>query len=290
GIYQQLFQRDAAWQGFFAGCGKKAEVSCWPEQPALVPAFCFCRRWPTNRNAALLENIETKEALKVDTLEVLADKGYHAGSELKACREEQITTYVSPKENYNAKKDKGKDEYTCPAGKPLQTNGSWYQKNNGKHRRSYKIKRYVSPYPVCSQCPVKSSCLTKTMEKNRHGRAIERSEYEDYVVANAERVKANWEKYRRRQSIVEHPFGTMKRSWGYTYTLMKGKEKVGGEFGLIYTSYNFRRVVSILGVKEIIEQLKGRNLRFFVLKCAVGSNRRHKINSSCDTPQWAIAA
>ena len=118
------------------------------------------------------------------------------------------------------------------------------------------------------------------------------------LVANAERVKANREKYKRRpygfhyvqQAIVEHPFGTMKRSWGYTYTLMKGREKVGGEFGLIFTSYNFRRVVSILGVKEIIERLKGRNLRFFALRCAVSANRRHKINSSCDTPQWTIAA
>ena len=82
----------------------------------------------------------------------------------------------------------------------------------------------------------------------------------------------------------------MKRSWGYTYTLMKRKEKVGGEFGLIFTSYNFRRVVSILGVKEIIERLKGRNLHFFELRYAVDSNRRHKINSSCDTPQRAIAA
>jgi hypothetical protein len=30
-------------------------------------------------------------------LEVLADKGYHAGAELKACAEEKITTYVCTK-------------------------------------------------------------------------------------------------------------------------------------------------------------------------------------------------
>jgi hypothetical protein len=46
-----------------------------------------------------------------------------------------------------------------------------------------------------------------------------------HLVDNADRVKANWEKYRRRQAIVEpacpndvgqvgrHPFGTIKRSW-----------------------------------------------------------------------------
>ena len=36
------------------------------------------------------------------------------------------------------------------------------------------------------------------------------------------------EKYRRRQAMVEHPFGTVKRHWGYNYTLLKGKEKVDG--------------------------------------------------------------
>ena len=40
--------------------------------------------------------------------------------------------------------------------------------------------------------------------------------------------------------IVEvgyNPFGTLKRGWGYSYTLLKGKEKVSGEFALIFTSY-----------------------------------------------------
>ncbi len=36
---------------------------------------------------------------------------------------------------------------------------------------------------------------------------------------------------------MEHPFGTLKRGWGYSYTLLKGKEKVSGEFALIFTSY-----------------------------------------------------
>jgi transposase len=224
--------------------------------------------------------IDTKQALGVETLEVLADKGYHAGAELKACAEEQITTYVSPKENNNTKKatayqkqqfkyDAEQDQYSCPEGKLLTTNGRWYEKNGGKHRHSYKIKRYISPFPICGQCPAKDQCLTKTMEKNRHGRAIERSEYEDYVVANAERVKANKEKYRRRQTIVEHPFGTIKRAWGYTYTLMKGKEKVNGEFALVFASYNLKRVLSILGVKEVINRLKGLFFDFLMPSAAV---------------------
>jgi len=33
----------------------------------------------------------------VESLKVLADKGYHTGEELEQCQENDITTYVSPK-------------------------------------------------------------------------------------------------------------------------------------------------------------------------------------------------
>ena len=92
----------------------------------------------------------------------------------------------------------------------------------------------------------------------KQGRVIERHENVSYTEANQERVKQNKVYYRRRQAIVEHPFGTVKRQWGYTYTLLKGKAKVGGEFNLICLAYNMRRGVSILGVKYLVTQLKAR--------------------------------
>ena len=220
-----------------------------------------------------------KSALSVKELEVLADKGYHTGEELKNCSEEGITTYVAPKEaNHNKKEeayqkrqftyDTETDTYTCPKGEVLETNGQWYTKNKGKGRRPYRIKRYQLPYKICSACPVKEQCVGKGLLKQRHGRAIERSEYEGYVEANAERVKANKEKYRRRQAIVEHPFGTIKRGWGYSYTLLKGKEKVSGEFALIFTSYNLRRVLTIIGVKALLERLERLFFGFLQLRAA----------------------
>ena len=220
-----------------------------------------------------------KSAMSVEELEVLADKGYHTGEELKNCSEEGMATYVSPKEaNHNKKEeayqkrqftyDTETDTYTCPKGEVLETNGRWYTKNKGKGRRPYRIKRYQLPYKICSACPVKEQCVGKGLLKQRHGRAIERSEYEGYVEANAERVKANKEKYRRRQAIVEHPFGTIKRGWGYSYTLLKGKEKVSGEFALIFTSYNLRRVLTIIGVKALLERLERLFFGFLQLRAA----------------------
>ena len=69
--------------------------------------------------------------------------------------------------------------------------------------------------------------------------------------------------YKQKQSIVEHPFGTIKRSWGYTYTLLKGKEKVNGVWSLIYFCYNLRRSVSIMGVKGLIRALRAENGDFW---------------------------
>ena len=53
-----------------------------------------------------------------------------------------------------------------------------------------------------------------------------------------------------------HQFGTIKRQWGFTHTLVRGKEKVLGEVSLLFTAYNLRRSVSILGFKGLLERLK----------------------------------
>ena len=84
---------------------------------------------------------------------------------------------------------------------------------------------------------------------------LNRSIYEDQMDDNDHEVAARKSEYRRRQAIVEHLFGTIKRQWGYTHTNLKGLEKVNGEFGLILLCYNLKRVLSILGVKGLKEAL-----------------------------------
>jgi hypothetical protein len=55
--------------------------------------------------------------------------------------------------------------------------------------------------------------------------------------------------------IVEHPFGTVKRIWGYSYFLTRGLVSVNTENKLHLLAYNLRRVISILGVEEIVRKL-----------------------------------
>jgi len=79
-----------------------------------------------------LHNMTTqaKEALAVDALEVVVDRGYFKGEEVLACDEDNITTFLhrpltfgSIKKGLHTKRDfmfrPDDDEYECPAGERL---------------------------------------------------------------------------------------------------------------------------------------------------------------------------
>ena len=230
-----------------------------------------------------------------EKLTALADKGFDTGSELKTCSENDIETLVSPKNRANTKQDKqfNKDQfdydletdtYTCPEGQLLKSNQKWYTKTNGKHRRAIKSKHYKVPFAICNACPHKLKCVGESNLNNSKGRYISRSEYQQYIDDNIERVRLNKELYRKRQQTVEHQFGTIKRQWGYDYTLLKTKEKVKAEFAIIFTVYNLRRAVSILGLNELIRRLKASFFGSWKLSCSVAhhftiQNRRFHTGS-----------
>lgn len=203
---------------------------------------------------------KAKEVLETKQLIVLADKGYHVGKQLQTAKENNIITvvaYPQPRDRsdkinpaYYTDKfmyDKQSDTYSCPAGCELTTNGKEYIKGR-KDRTSYVVKTYTTT--ACSSCPFKRLCT------GAKSRSIDRSEYQNVIDENNKRVNETPDLYKQRQQISEHPFGTVKRSWGYTYTLVKGLKKVNGEMAIIFTMYNLRRAMSILGVSELISRLK----------------------------------
>jgi hypothetical protein len=65
------------------------------------------------------------------------------------------------------------------------------------------------------------------------------------------------EKINRRQEIVEHPFGTIKRSLNQGYFLMRGLQKVKTEMNLTVISCNMKRVFNILGDKRMVQPAPG---------------------------------
>jgi transposase len=204
----------------------------------------------------------TKELLKADHLNVLADKGYHAGEQLRQCMDNGITTFVSPKASstehnglytismftYNQEDD----TYTCPQGSILTSNGMWYkhsERRKGRTPRPYYFKRFQTP--DCKTCCQRHKCTT-----SRNGRYIDHSEYVEVIEENNQRVNENPGYYRQRQQITEHMFGTLKRQRGFTHTNVRGKDKVLGEVGLMFIGYNLTRCVSILGMDKLIKLLR----------------------------------
>lgn len=204
----------------------------------------------------------------------LLDKGYHDGEKIDECARHGIRTLISPPaasrsgeiptpEFYNDKfiYNPQTDNYTCPAGQTLTTNGTLY---NVKSWNGYmQIKQYKTR--ACRTCECHSKCTSSPKER---GRILQRSIYQDAVDENDQRVFAEKDKYRRRQEMAEHPFGIVKRQWGYDHVLLKGIEKVDAESNLIFLCYNLKRVINILGIHLLIEKLRLTSFIFvnYVLK------------------------
>ena len=53
--------------------------------------------------------------------------------------------------------------------------------------------------------------------------------------------------------LSEHPFGTIKRTLGFTYFLLNGIKKVTEEFALFCLGYNIERAKNLLGFGKMME-------------------------------------
>jgi transposase len=199
-----------------------------------------------------------KSILGTNEFTALYDKGYHTGSELEIGQKLGIETLVAipeapgnnhaPDRLYDVESftySAEKDTYTCPRGAELTTNGSWYGKKNLQFKQ-YKTKS-------CRHCPVKGQCTTSL----EHGRMIQRSEYAASIEQNKVNINQKQHLYKNRKAIVEHPFGTIKRQWGFDYVLTKkGMERASADVGFMFTAYNLRRIINIIGQKDLKEYLK----------------------------------
>ena len=196
-----------------------------------------------------------KTILRSNDFTSLYDKGYHTGSEFKTANDLGINVMVAiptvaanaPNPEYNVENfhfDKINDCYTCPQEEIMTTNGRWH------HAKTYRFKRYTTT--ACKRCPAKAEC-----SKAICGKAIQRSEFQEYVDRNKNRVKENKQLYRKRQQIVEHPYGTIKRQWGFNYIITKKFiERAEADFGFIMIAYNLRRIINIIGIQKLGKYLE----------------------------------
>jgi transposase len=193
-----------------------------------------------------------KQVLGVEELNAVADKGFYNGEQVKECGGAQIQAYIpQPHTSRNQHKglftkddfryDKERDSYWCPQGEELTFRFETEEK--GRATRYYATN-------ACGGCPIKARCT-----ENKGGRRITRWAEEHVLEAMAERVLANPAIMKVRKELIEHVFGTMKRSMDQGYFLLRTRKKVAAEMSLTVLAYNLKRVITIMGVKGLIAGL-----------------------------------
>jgi len=195
---------------------------------------------------------QTKEAIGTETLDVVADRGYFTGTEILACEESNITTYL-PKPQTSTSTKKGMfskrdfiykaedDEYQCPAGERLI-------------RRTESIERGLKIYKYwtssCPSCSIRNKCTSST------NRRVGRWEHEAVVDAVEARLDREPHRMRVRRETAEHPFGTIKSWMGYTHFQMKTLKHVSTEMSLHVLAYNLKRMINIMGVRPLMDAMQ----------------------------------
>lgn len=196
---------------------------------------------------------KAKEALGVDTLDVVADRGYFSSEQILECSRADVTVTL-PKPVTSGMKAKGQfgkqdfryladdDVYLCPAGQRLSF-VSHKRQSGGPDLRRYATMG-------CEACALKRRCTTGTQ------RVVTRWEHEHLVEDVQRRLDENPQAMRQRRETVEHPFGTIKARMGATHFLMKRLKNVRTEMALSVLAYNLTRVMNILGTGPLIQAMK----------------------------------
>jgi transposase len=180
--------------------------------------------------------------------EMSLDNGYYSGSNLDALNKANIDGYVATDrqdkpekktpEDSNRQFVKGdfiylekEDSFQCPAGKKLTISAI--------SRAKQKI--YRANTKICQKCIYYSRCNSS---KRRASRIIQTDEHEGLRQSMSKKMATAQAKktYDARKITVEPAFGHIKNS-GFRGFSLRGIAKVAGEFSLMCTAYNFKKMV-----------------------------------------------
>ena len=192
-----------------------------------------------------------KEILGVETIDVVADRGYFKSEDIEACEQAGMTPHVPKPQRGSAVRegffrkdefryDPAQDAYICPAGQVLAT------RYESKLRELRKVD--YANRAACPVCPLRPRCTNGF-------RKVSRLENEAVLDRMAARLKARPEILDRRRESVEHPFGTIKQWMNQGAFLMRGLEKVRAEFSLTALAYNLRRALNLVKFSDLMAAL-----------------------------------
>jgi transposase len=195
---------------------------------------------------------QTQQAIGIEKLTALADRGYYTGTEILACEQAGINALV-PKSHTSNNLAKGQfdkrdfhyiaadDEYQCPAGQRAIWRFTTLEHGQRVH------KYWTS---ACPRCPIKAQCTSGDY------RRITRWEHEAVLEAMQARLEKMPDAARIRRQTAEHVFGTLKAWMGATRFLMKRLRNVRTEMSLHVLVYNLKRAMQIFGVVPLMMAIR----------------------------------
>lgn len=230
-----------------------------------------------------LENMVNKSIENLEQVPEasVADMGYFNTEQIANCEKLNTKVFVKRPKTKNSTDDSDfsidkftfvpeKNIYICPTGKHL-TFSRYLRKRKNKNDKETSIIGSEYSCSSCMNCHNFGKC-TSTYA----GRLITRNFYQDTLDIVQKRFEENPEMYTLRKCVVEHPFGTIKRSLGYTYFLRKGLESVNVEAALICLAYDFKRLINISNIYDIQKKME----EFFSLFLNYFSNFLYQTKNS----------
>lgn len=196
-----------------------------------------------------------QEALQKKDIMVLADKGYFSQPDLKATIELGAEP-IMPKTDTSSSEKKGifnrsmfkydadKDIYICPAGNELQNRMQVFEQG-----------KYLDVYfncIACRDCKIRSQCT----KSKKDARRIRRWVHEELTEQMLKKLEDAPELMLHRKQTVEHPFGSIKLWMGATHLLTRRFKNVSTEISLHVLTYNFRRMITIMGVRGLSNAIR----------------------------------
>jgi len=208
-----------------------------------------------NQLSLQVKNAENNLRKTCDT--VCADAGYSSiEDQITLIENEKIIVVPTQKQAVKEKKEnpfdkdyfnyvENEDIYVCPEGKKLHRT----TKKVGAKKIEYRIKNRYD----CLNCDNYGKCTISS-----YGRKVVRSRYESTKEEISEfyESKEGQKIYKKRKMRVELQFGHLKRNLGAGAFLLRGVEAINAELGLLGTSFNLVRMITLLGgVRPIITRL-----------------------------------
>ena len=180
-----------------------------------------------------------------------ADNGYMSGDNLEALESADLDAYVATNKGEKKSKlsleesdrkltkadfiyNKQDDCFSCPGGQILILKST---SKDGK-------KTYQGSSAICTECKYKNRCCKSAKGQ---ARTINTDDKEPLRQQMNEKMETEISKeiYKKRKVIVEPVFGQIKNT-GFRGFNVRGHEKTSGEFSLVCTAHNIKKIMKAI--------------------------------------------